>query len=89
MVGASSSAPAHIIRLAEYKAQRDAKANAPHANCLQVIDGEPWYLFAVSYRVGYALFECNIWALDAADAQSRVDAMRSTAAVVGQVLSIT
>ena len=61
--------------------------NPAHANCVRMVEGRPWYLFAVSFRVGLPLFEFHIWATDAEDAERRTAAIKQTATLTGQVLS--
>lgn len=51
-------------------------------------DGRPqkWFEFSVSFFIDGGEFPFEIWALDKADAERRVDAIRQNAVLVGQVL---
>lgn len=49
--------------------------------------GRSWSRFAVDWTCDGRNYSTHIWALDAADAERRLLALRNTAAVVGRVLA--
>lgn len=63
----------------------------PDADQVAIVvkDGKPerWFKFVVDYKDGDATFCFDIWALDAADAERRVAAIRATAEMKGMVYS--
>ena len=79
------------IDLAAAKAARDERRNGPDADqvCVIVKDGKPekWFKFDISFGIDGTRFSFHIWALDWADAQRRVQAIKSTATLDGQIMS--
>jgi hypothetical protein len=79
------------IDLAAVRSARDDKSNGPDADqtCIIVKDGKPqkWFKFSVAFNIDDAEFTFHIWALDFADADRRVAAIKSTAKVSGQIMA--
>ncbi len=65
--------------------------NEPSASCVQEINGVKWYKYSIDYKfepsiLGYFTF--YIWATDIEDAQCRLEAIKTTAGNLAQVLDV-
>jgi photosystem II stability/assembly factor-like uncharacterized protein len=47
--------------------------------------GQQWARFAIDWQCDGRTYTTHIWAVDAADAERRLQALRSSAVVVGQI----
>lgn len=65
--------------------ERD-KRLAPDPEFVRTDDfGRKMYLFALEYRMDGDEWGCEVWAYDVADAQRRVDGMRQSLRILGQM----
>ena len=65
-----------------------AETRGPDADCTTRDDaGRTWSRFAVDWTCDGRSYSTHIWAVDAADAERRLLALRNSAVVVGRVLA--
>lgn len=48
-------------------------------------EGRKMFYFMIHYRMGESQWSCRIWAYDAEDAQARLDGIKASGTVAGQV----
>ena len=66
-----------------------AARDRPNADCIKRDDdGREMQLYALAYEFDGGTWSAELWAYSEADAQARVEAMRETLAVDGQVYAV-
>jgi hypothetical protein len=75
---------ADVLDLNEKRNEREA----PDPHLVRKDDfGRPIYVFGVEYRMDSKDWTFRVWAYDLADAEKRVEAIRSGARVYGQIMA--
>jgi hypothetical protein len=67
-------------------AMHRAETRGPDADCIHRDDlGHTWLRFAIDWQCDGRTYTTHLWARDAADAERRLQALRGSAVVVGQI----
>jgi hypothetical protein len=64
------------------------RSNEPDDQFVVEVDGEKWYAFAASYKVGDIAFIISFYARNEDEALQHVDAMRASMLYDGQLVSL-
>jgi hypothetical protein len=72
-------------KVVDFAAAHDRKHGPEQQHVYRDDLGVKWFEFTCEFKYGESSFGFSIWALDAADAQRRMECLRATATVCGQV----
>ena len=72
----------------DFAAERSKREDQPDAAHRYVDEaGVEWFTFLIEWHVDGEAFTAELWAKDAADAERRFEALKSTGQIQGQIFS--
>lgn len=73
-----------IVNLSD---ERD-KREAPDDEHVTLVDGQNWYRFGATYKADGKEFSITFWAKDMQDASLKVEAIKETLTLMGQIMHV-